>query len=540
MQNKNYPLRTILWETTLRCNANCIFCGSRCICQTSVDELKADEVISAFRNIAEKTDASQIMVNVTGGEPLVRSDTIEIMKAVHALGFPWGLVTNGMLLTEQIVSELKAAGMSTISISIDGMQETHDAIRGVRDGFERILEGLQFLQKENFVETVMITTVVSRKNIAELDELKSFLITQPIDVWRICPVDEIGRASDEGTMLLSEKELHHVLTFIKSLREENLPFTVTTSCSHYLGNHEFQLRDFPFRCQAGRTVCSILSNGDIFVCPNVERKPFLIQGNVKKDNLVDVWNNRFSYFRDDEKFHIGECSSCTSYDFCKGDSLHTWDFNLNRPKFCAKKLNLIESRRYIKILRKSRDAMIRELKSTYGTLRCLSVSPQSSAKDSIWIMPDVSEALFSYFQWGTQERTTKQICALYGSIFQDAEYDREVFLVVVQHISPILDIESTDTKLMMRKEFVDTASKKANDFSEKTHLLGFVHSHPNDLQIAMSLGDYHFHRYLFERDWGMALSIILNPQKKQIAAYAGPSANHVALKILFTNREEDP
>ena len=79
MQNKNYPLRTILWETTLRCNANCIFCGSRCICQTSVDELKADEVISAFRNIAEKTDASQIMVNVTGGEPLVRSDTIEIM-----------------------------------------------------------------------------------------------------------------------------------------------------------------------------------------------------------------------------------------------------------------------------------------------------------------------------------------------------------------------------------------------------------------------------------------------------------------------------
>ena len=110
----------------------------------------------------------------------------------------------------------------------------------------------------------------------------------------------------------------------------------------------------------------------------------------------------------------------------------------------------------------------------------------------------------------------------------------------MQHISPILDIESTDTKLMMRKEFVDTASKKANDFSEKTHLLGFVHSHPNDLQIAMSLGDYHFHRYLFERDWGMALSIILNPQKKQIAAYAGPSANHVALKILFTNREEDP
>ena len=62
--------------------------------------------------------------------------------------------------------------------------------------------------------------------------------------------------------------------------------------------------------------------------------------------------------------------------------------------------------------------------------------------------------------------------------------------------------------------------------------IGFIHSHPNELEIAMSLGDFQWHRRLYEKDWKKALTIILNPQKKHIAAYAGPAANHVELHLL--------
>lgn len=62
--------------------------------------------------------------------------------------------------------------------------------------------------------------------------------------------------------------------------------------------------------------------------------------------------------------------------------------------------------------------------------------------------------------------------------------------------------------------------------------IGFIHSHPNELEIAMSLGDFQWHRRLYEKDWKKALTIILNPQKKHIAAYAGPAANHVEFHLL--------
>ena len=58
------------------------------------------------------------------------------------------------------------------------------------------------------------------------------------------------------------------------------------------------------------------------------------------DDFVDVWYNKFEWYRDINKFKVGKCASCKNYKYCLGDSLHTWDFDNNEPKLCLS--NILE------------------------------------------------------------------------------------------------------------------------------------------------------------------------------------------------------
>ena len=88
----------------------------------------------------------------------------------------------------------------------------------------------------------------------------------------------------------------------------------------------------------GLYVGSILSNGDIFVCPNVERRPELIQGNINTDSFVEVWENKFKEFRHERRTSCKECLSCSHWKYCGGDSFHTFNFDDNKPNICIKKI----------------------------------------------------------------------------------------------------------------------------------------------------------------------------------------------------------
>ena len=68
-----------------------------------------------------------------------------------------------------------------------------------------------------------------------------------------------------------------------------------------------------------------------------ERRKELIQGNVRQDDFIDVWENKFQWFRDLDKLKSKECENCEDWKYCRGDSLHTWDFKNQKPKICYKK-----------------------------------------------------------------------------------------------------------------------------------------------------------------------------------------------------------
>ena len=336
---KKPQLAHLFLEVTSRCNARCEHCGSRCDSHEQGEEIDAKYLKRTLKEISEKYNPSDVFLNVTGGEPLVRKDLFDILNYAVELGFSWGMTSNGMLIDEEMVKKLEKAKMSTVSISIDGLEKTHEAFRKVPNSYKRILKGIRLMQKSPIINVVQVTTVVNKHNIDELEDLYQLLLKEGVKYWRVVNCDPIGRAIDNNYILLDKDEYKRLFKFIIEKQEEGKMEEITYGCSHYVGLElENKVRDFYFICTTGILVGSILSNGDIYVCPNVPRRKELIQGNIKTDSFVDVWENKFEFFRNEDRCACSECKKCYHWDYCKGDSMHTWDFDNNKPGLCLKEV----------------------------------------------------------------------------------------------------------------------------------------------------------------------------------------------------------
>lgn len=337
--SKNPKLYNLFWETTLKCNAKCKHCGSNARENINInEELTTQEIKDTFNGIAKKYHANEILINVTGGEPLLRKDLFEVMTYARNLGFHWGMTTNGILINNEIIKKMKSSGMETISISLDGLEHTHNEFRGVPNSYEKIIENIKNLKKANFLDCLQITTVINKSNINELEKLYSILQNLNINSWRILSIEPIGRANENKDLLLKKDDYEKLLYFIKNKRKTS-KFEIKYGCTHFLGmKFEKEVRPHMFFCVAGYTTASILYNGDIYVCPSVERRKELIQGNVKTDDFIYVWENKFKWFRDENKLKCKECDNCKNWKYCSGDSLHTWDFDNKKTKICINKM----------------------------------------------------------------------------------------------------------------------------------------------------------------------------------------------------------
>lgn len=338
-ERKKHELIDLFWECTLTCNARCKHCGSSAEKKKYDGELSTEEIKNAFKQIANHFDASKILINVTGGEPLVRKDLCDVMEyATNELKFHWGMTTNGILLNEENIKKLKKANMDTISISIDGLEETHDKFRGVEGSYKTIINNIKKLKQAKFVKHIQVTTVFHKENINQIEELYNVMLDLGLDSWRLVSMDPIGRANENNELLLDGKELKQLLDFIKlKNKEKKLPLEY--GCPGFLGlDYEKEVRNAYFYCRTGINIASILYNGDLFVCPNVPRRKELIQGNIRKDNFKDIWENKYKIFREKDRTKCEECSKCKNWEYCLGGAFHTWNFNNNFQNKCTYKM----------------------------------------------------------------------------------------------------------------------------------------------------------------------------------------------------------
>ncbi len=327
-------LRNLFLELTLRCNERCLHCGSSCG-DVKSEELTLTQYQKFLAEIKGDFGTDKKMLCITGGEPLLRSDFFDIMDCAHKLGFKWGMTSNATLITDSVAKDLKKVGMNTISVSIDGLEDTHDAFRRTPGGWKKAMAGIESLLRVGTFDAVQATTVVTHQNIGQLDELFKIFNEMDLDSWRIINIEPIGRAKDHPELLLTPDDYRYMFEYIRNMRIKGEP--VTYGCSHYLGlEYEREVRDWYYICTAGTYIASIMANGDITACLDIERRPEFIQGNILRDRFKDVWDNKFQIFRRNLSDLNEKCSACSEKCRCHGDSYHSWDFDKNEPQLCFK------------------------------------------------------------------------------------------------------------------------------------------------------------------------------------------------------------
>ena len=127
---KIHELRTLFWECTLRCNASCLHCGSDCHVSSAHPDMPVEDFLKVIDEITPHVDPHKVMITFTGGEALVRKDIEACGRELNKREYPWGIVSNGLLLNRTRLDSLLAAGMHSITISLDGFEEAHNWLRG--------------------------------------------------------------------------------------------------------------------------------------------------------------------------------------------------------------------------------------------------------------------------------------------------------------------------------------------------------------------------------------------------------------------------
>lgn len=331
-ETRLHELNYLFWECTARCNLNCLHCGSDCSKDSSYRDMPLNDFLQAVDTIQEKPE--NFIVVLTGGEPLLRNDLEILGQEIRRRGMRWGLVTNGYLYTRERHYSLLSAGVGSITISLDGLEETHNWLRNTNQSFSRIADAISLAASSPRLNFDVVTCVNSR-NISELPAVYDYLVSKGVKAWRLFTITPIGRAKANPELLLTDIQFREMLDFIQHKRELNC-IDVKFSCEGYTGSYELRVRDSYFFCRAGINIGSVLIDGSISACPNIDRS--FVQGNIYLDNFYEVWQSKFRPFRNREWTRTGQCEKCADYSFCMGSGMHNWHEGKENVLVCHKRM----------------------------------------------------------------------------------------------------------------------------------------------------------------------------------------------------------
>ncbi|MFP4354035.1 MAG: radical SAM/SPASM domain-containing protein [Phycisphaerae bacterium] len=245
---------------TYRCNFRCRFCGYWHDPLGRKGEPSVEEYHLGARKLA---NTGTMLVSLAGGEPMIRQDLPEIVRAIGRYHFPF-VTTNGWFVTEQSARELMASGVWGVSVSIDYADPAlHDANRGVDGAWQAAWRAVELLSEARVhkYQRVNVMSVLLNDNIDQLDALLKMAAARGA-YFMIQPYGHLKTGSrahghDDGP----------VSPRLLDLRSR---FANFLSNPHYLGRFDQFLAGGVPGCRAGHAFFNIDSAGDIAIC--VERK----------------------------------------------------------------------------------------------------------------------------------------------------------------------------------------------------------------------------------------------------------------------------
>jgi len=322
-QIKNFlgvePLQTITVRVTKACNLRCLQCYS-----ISGKKLKDELSLKEIKKIIEQAkELGAVRIFFTGGEPFIRPDILDILRYADDNKFAICISTNGTLLNKDTINFLKSLKhLRTLQISIDGLQETHDLIRGVKGTFGKAVLCTK-LAREVFKDSdakIVLVFVMMEKNKREVLKVYELAISLGVDAFGVLPLYPVKRSEEAEDISIEEK--YKISQDLCKIYMTKKPKTKVGLLVPPLLIPK-PLKEVEYGCGY---VCSfpamlgVDANGDIAPCDGLFNFRNFILGNIKKDSLKKLWNHSLmKKLREIKPNDLeGVCKNCKHLSFCMG------------------------------------------------------------------------------------------------------------------------------------------------------------------------------------------------------------------------------
>jgi len=315
-----FPIHPV-WEITTACNLQCRHCHANAGKRLG-QELTTEEGKKLIEQIASVPEFRMLVL--TGGEPMVRPDILELAEYACALGLEIAIATNGTLIDTKMARRLKQAGVCDLAIGLDAATpELHDFIRNAPGTYERTMQGIHACREAGICLQINVTVMkYNYEEIPKILDLADDLEAQIVLLYQVVPQ---GRGSGDG-LELTKEEYADLMEFVSTRQASATPIIEPTCSPQYWAYllHKRQanywqlgLAQKVFRgCSAGWGLCYIKPDGEVWPCPFVP----VSGGNVRQIPLSQIWHEGepFRALRERDKNLKGACATCHWQSICGG------------------------------------------------------------------------------------------------------------------------------------------------------------------------------------------------------------------------------
>lgn len=318
--------RLVAWEVTRACQLACLHCRAEAQPAAHPDELSHEEGLRLLDQIA---DNGRPIVILTGGDPLLRADVYELAaygtgKGLHMVASPCGTS-----LTPQVVGRLLRAGISRVSISVDGATaKTHDAFRGTPGAFQATMAGLAYCHEGGL--PFQINTTITKRNVHDLPALLQLALSSGAVGWHPFMLVPTGRGKAIEGEEVSPEQYEEALRWLEGVAAQ-YPLQVKPTCAPHFVRIARQLNGgrLPIHhrpegnrlhavsrgCMAGNGFCFVSHTGEVFGCGFLP----LRAGDVRELPFAQIYEEAplFRALREPSLLH-GKCGLCEYRIACGG------------------------------------------------------------------------------------------------------------------------------------------------------------------------------------------------------------------------------
>jgi AdoMet-dependent heme synthase len=347
----------VSWNLTYRCNLACEHCyldagGTPLVATENFADRSELETEECFRVIDEiAAFAPECLTILTGGEPLLRRDILEIVRRAAERGL-WVVVgTNGVRITENVAQRLADAGARGLSLSLDALDpDRHDRFRRVRGAWRNTVEGAEILNRAGL--PFIVQTTAGSHNLGELDAIADFAHDRlAAKVWNLYFLVPTGRGqfvSDitpaqydevlaslyriqrkyDGRMLVNAKcAPHYIKTVLENAGAQSDGIPTDTESARTPFDPAQRKPSWPGSspirtysggaggCPAGTHYMGIRPNGDVTPCPYLP----VFAGTLRSSSLADLWTSSGLFGDIRRRTSLGgRCGACEMNAHCGG------------------------------------------------------------------------------------------------------------------------------------------------------------------------------------------------------------------------------